>query len=119
MEHDLNLEKLMFEKKMRAIQTNSETVKLTLRNYEDMKRDIAELTAKINSLAEENNEIIKSTGNYDLSTKFSKFAYGNCYFTLKTGINQEIDELREENKKLKDKLNKQMSLTEKIKYLFS
>src|SRR5690348_9711085 len=107
------LEDNKFNYQMRVIKNNAETVTLTLSSYEDLKLQIKKQDEKCNRLLEDVIDIVKNNGNFKLENKYSKFALGNWYFSIKTGVNQEIDELRAENKKLKDELNKPMSFTEK------
>jgi DNA mismatch repair ATPase MutS len=113
------LEGNRFNYQMRIIKNNAETVTLTLSSYEDLKLQIKQQDEKYNILLKETIDVIKNNGNFKLENKYSKFAFGNWYFSIKTGVNQEIDELRAENKKLKEESNKKLSLAEKLKILFS
>lgn len=109
----------MFDKEMRIIQTNAETVTITLNHYEEIKSQIKRQDEKHDALLNEIKDIISNNGNFKLEKEYSKFAFGNWYFSMKTGVNEELDDLRAENKRLKTKLNSKISFIDKLKLLFS
>lgn len=109
----------MFEKEMRIMQANSETVTITLNHYEDLKLQIKQQEEKYDALLNEIKDIITDNGNFKLEKEYSKLAFGNWYFSIKTGLNEELDDLRSENERLKAKLNTKISFIDKLKSLFS
>lgn len=112
------LTKEMFDYNMRILKQSSETVTLTLKSYEDMKRDIQTVINERDDIIHKLSDIMNKERNFELSDKYFKITFNNDTYIQKKGVNIEIDQLNETIEALREKLNKKQTFIQKMKNLF-
>ena len=125
-----NTEQFLQAHKLRLLRRNGETVNITLNTYHELLEEARKRTCERDEMISELEELVKNNGNYEKQQfhinysdfqfcNQSDFQFSRNHYVLKQGINEKIDRLKEENKKLKDLLNKKLTFLDKIKLLFS
>lgn len=115
---EITFNKNQFDYEMRIIQSNAETVTITLRHYEDFKGTIERLKKENEELIHNFTDVLNKNEDYVLSENYASFIFSNSYFHLKKGINTEIDQLKDTIESLRDKANKKQIFWFKLKNIF-